>query len=183
MWDQIARSISACVGISIIEQINDASPHNHFTAGPNCRVRESTLGRIDDAGGYPAIRSRIVSPAGVENVEVVIKSAPDDHFIAGPDRGMTDSYRRHVSGSCGCPSIRAGIVSPASVQRNTIYAAPDDHLTAGPHRSVESRPSGALVVLVAIQVSVPGSYLPPVLSIAEPSSTPDDHFMPVQTAV
>ena len=54
-------------------------------------MRESTLGRIADAGGYPAIRSRIVSPAGVENVEVVIKSAPDDHFIAGPERGMPGS--------------------------------------------------------------------------------------------
>ena len=54
-------------------------------------MRESTLGRIADAGGYPAIRSRIVSPASVENVEVVIKSAPEDHFIAGPDRRMPGS--------------------------------------------------------------------------------------------
>lgn len=87
-----ARIVSAAgVGISIIQQINPASPHNHFAAGPNCRVRESTLGRIADAGGYPAIRFRIVSSAGVENVEVVIKSAPDDHFIAGPDRRMPGS--------------------------------------------------------------------------------------------
>ena len=87
-----ARIVSAAgVGSSIIEQIKGASPHNHFAAGPNCRVRESTLGRIADAGGYPAIRARIVSAAGVENVEVVIKSAPDDHFIAGPDRRMPES--------------------------------------------------------------------------------------------
>src|SRR4029077_20642546 len=125
---------SACVGTSIIDQINDSSPHNHFIAGPNCPVRESTLGRIADAGGYPAIRSRIVPAAGVENVEVVIKSAPDDHFIAGPDRRMPGSHRRRVSGSCGCPSIRAGIVFPASVQRKTTTAAPYNHLTAAPNR-------------------------------------------------
>ena len=87
-----ARIVSAAgVGISIIQQINPASPHNHFAAGPDGRMRESTLGRIANAGGYPAIRSRIVSPAGVENVEVVIKYAPEDNLIAGPERRMPGS--------------------------------------------------------------------------------------------
>ena len=40
-----------------------------------------------------------------------------------------------------------------------------------------SRPVGALVVLVAVQVSVLGLYLPPVLKISDcTKSSPDDHF-------
>ena len=38
------------------------------------------------------------------------------------------------------------------------------------------RAGGALVVLVAVQLSVPGLYLPPVLKPRASSSTPDDHF-------
>ena len=40
-----------------------------------------------------------------------------------------------------------------------------------------SRALGALVVLVAVQVSVPGLYLPPVLKALLPlASAPDDHL-------
>ena len=35
--------------------------------------------------------------------------------------------------------------------------------------------SGALVVLVAVQVSVPGLYLPPVFR-SDANAAPDDHF-------
>ena len=42
-------------------------------------------------------------------------------------------------------------------------STPDDHFTAGPYGRVNSRPVGALVVLVAVQLSVAGLYLPPVL--------------------
>ena len=38
------------------------------------------------------------------------------------------------------------------------------------------RAAGALVVLVAVQLSVPGLYLPPVFKLASPQSAPDDHF-------
>ena len=42
---------------------------------------------------------------------------------------------------------------------------------------MKSRPAGALVVLVAVQLSVLGLYLPPVFKKLLPvSSTPDDHF-------
>ena len=42
----------------------------------------------------------------------------------------------------------------------------------------ESRPAGALVVLVAVQLSVPGLYLPPVfkMKLIAIMSAPDDHF-------
>ena len=41
-------------------------------------------------------------------------------------------------------------------------SAPDDHFTAGPHCRVRLSAVGALVVLVAVQLSVLGLYLPPV---------------------
>ena len=58
------------------------------------------------------------------------------------------------------------------------HSAPDDHFTAGPDcRVIRLGQSGALVVLVAVQLSVPGLYLPPVLkSLLHVSPAPDDHF-------
>ena len=93
----------------------------------------------------------------------VISSAPDDHFTAGPDCRVKLSGSGRVGGAGGCPTIRARIVSPASVQEVTaVISTPDDHFTAGPDCRVRSRPAGALVVLVAVQLSVLGLYLPPV---------------------
>ena len=43
-----------------------------------------------------------------------------------------------------------------------VDAAPDDHFTASPDCRVMYRTSGALVVLVAVQLFVLGLYLPPV---------------------
>ena len=59
---------------------------------------------------------------------------------------------------------RAGIVSPAGVRNAAVAkAAPDDHFTCQSKLpSAGTRASGALVVLVAVQVSVLGLYLPPV---------------------
>ena len=92
------------------------------------------------------------------------KSAPDDHFTAGPHRRVNVSASGRVGGARGCPTIRAGIVSPAGVQiaERCHVSAPDDHFTAGPDCRVDDRPAGALVVLVAVQLSVLGLYLPPV---------------------
>ena len=55
---------------------------------------------------------------------------------------------------------------------------PDNHPAAGPDGGVPDRAEGALVVLVAVQLSVPGLYLPPVLKILAKftKTTPDDHF-------
>ena len=83
----------------------------------------------------------------------------------------------------GCPTIRAGIVSPAGVKIGAgAKATPDDHFTAGPHRRVMYRALGALVVLVAVQLSVLGLYLPPVFRSWE--SPPQTIIsLPVHTAV
>ena len=105
-------------------------------------------------------------------------SAPDDHFTAGPDCRVIASGRGRVGRAGGCPTICAGIVSPASVQKaRSRSSAPDDHFTAGPDCRVNDRAVGALVVLVAVQLSVLGLYLPPVFEPRSDHSTPNDHFI------
>ena len=65
----------------------------------------------------------------------------------------------------GCPTVGVGIISPAgvSVESDAHLSAPDDHFIARrPHCGMKARPVGAPVVLVAVQLSVPGLYFPPV---------------------
>ena len=42
------------------------APDDHFSAGPDCRMKVSGSGRIGGAGGCPTFGAGIVSPAGVE---------------------------------------------------------------------------------------------------------------------
>ena len=156
-----------------------STPDDHFTAGPDCRVNASASGRVGRAGGCPTIRAGIVSPAGVQTV-AAINSAPNDHFTAGPDCRVTVSGRGRVGRAGGCPTIRAGIVSPAGVQivHRHIHPKRSFHcrsrLPCDTHRAV-----GALVVLVAVQLSVLGIVSPAgVRRLPVPStvSAPDDHF-------
>ena len=72
-----------------------------------------------------------------------------------------------------------------SLDNRVCISAPNDHFTAGPDCRVSvSGQSGALVVLVAVQLSVPGRYLPPVfkpwLLLTPPQTI---IILPVQTAV
>ena len=55
-------------------------------------------------------------------------------------------------------------IPPAGVREvlTSLASTPDDHFTAGPDCRVMYRAVGALVVLVAVQLSVLGLYLPPV---------------------
>ena len=72
-----------------------------------------------------------------------------------------------------------GAVSPAGVQNAHAHLTPPQTIISLPVQTAvwKSRAEGALVVLVAVQLSVLGLYLPPVLKILPPSeSTPDDHF-------
>ena len=117
-------------------------------------------------------------PAGVQIASTAIPSAPDDHFAAGPHCRVKVSASGRVGGAGGCPTVGAGIVSPAGVQKAADdHSAPDDHFAAGPNcRVIRLGPAGALVVLVAVQLSVLGLYLPPVFKTAAAISAPDDHF-------
>ena len=91
-----------------------------------------------------------------------------------------------VGGAGGCPTVRAGIVSPAGVQNGRSR-----HIR--PRRSFrcrsrlpcdQTRAAGALVVLVAVQLSVLGLYLPPVLKCDAATVPPQTIIsLPVQTAV
>ena len=85
-----------------------------------------------------------------------------------------------VGGTRSCPAIGGGIVSSASIKIHLgtpSVAAPDNHFTARPHCGVIDASSGAFVVLVAVQLSVLGLYLPPVFTMEDVIiSAPDDHF-------
>ena len=154
-WDCICRRCSNRLTAVI-------RPRRSFHCRSTLPCDSIGRGRIGGAGGCPTIRAGIVSAAGVQIVSC--RSAPDDHFAAGPDCRVTVSGIGRVGGAGGCPTIGAGIVSAAGVQSAAlVISAPDDHFTAGPHCCVTVRPAGALVVLVAVQLSVLGLYLPPVL--------------------
>ena len=71
----------------------------------------------------------------------------------------------------GCRTRCSGAVSAAGVQIACRHSsAPDDHfISLSVHTAVcTARAAGALVVLVAVQLSVPGLYLPPVFKCCRP---------------
>jgi hypothetical protein len=103
-----------------------SAPNDHLTAGPDCRMILSNLGRVGRAGSCPTIRAGIVSAAGVEPRGT--RSAPNNHFPAGPYCGVIRSALGRVGGAGSCPTIHARIVSTAG----DAVAAPDNHFTAGP---------------------------------------------------
>ena len=85
-----------------------------------------------------------------------------------------------IGGAGSCPTIGARVISAAGVERiASIPTAPDDHLTTGPDRRVIYRALGALLMLVAAQLSVPGLYLPPEQTFKFIPTAPDDHFTTV----
>ena len=157
------------------------TPDDHFTAGPYCRVNGSGSRRISRAGRRPTIRARIVSATGV----ITKLSTPDDHFIPGPHCRVTEPRRWRVGCASGYPAIRTGIVSPAVLKSLS---------PCHPRRSFQcrsrlpcdaSRPTGALVVLVAVQLSVLGIVSSARVEIEIAAIRPPQTIisLPVQTAV
>jgi hypothetical protein len=74
------------VGTGIISAAGAvATPDDHFTVGPHCRVPVAGRGRVGRSGGCPAVRAGIISATGVQRIGTVT-SAPDDHFVASPYR-------------------------------------------------------------------------------------------------
>jgi hypothetical protein len=45
--------------------LTQATPNNHFTTRPDCRVPEAGFRRVNDTGRRPTIRDGIISPTGV----------------------------------------------------------------------------------------------------------------------
>jgi hypothetical protein len=144
-------------------RLTNPTPNDHFTAGPHCRVPVSDRGRIGCAGGCPTIRTGIVSAAVVQIARWVVVPAPNDHFTAGPHCRVSPTAGGRVGQAGGYPTIRVGIVSAAAVQA-AIMISTQTIISLPVQTAVwPDLPVGALVKLVAIQLSVLGLYLPPVL--------------------
>ena len=79
-----------------------------------------------------------------------------------------------------CPQY----LPPVSKKSNPPGVPPQAIISLPVHTAVwEERAAGALVVLVAVQLSVPGSYRPPVFKKPAPLSPPQTIIsLPVQTA-
>ena len=148
----------------------------------------SAEGRVGRVGGHPSIRGRDVFPVGVKFPLMPPAINSTQTIISLP-----------VQTACAYRAVGALVVLVA-VQRSVLdrisrrclrsdrhyISAPNDHFTAGPHCRVKLRPVGVLVVFVGVQLSVLGLYLPPVLREKKwvaVDPTPNDHLMPVQTAV
>ena len=99
------------------------------------------------------------------------RSAPDDHFTADPDCRVTASGSGRVGCAGGYPTIRTGIVFAAGVPLSSLRPKRSFHCRSK-LPCEKYRAEGAFVVLVAVQLSVLGLYLPPLFA----KSTPNDHF-------
>src|SRR4051812_2555027 len=126
-------------------ELTIATPDDHFTVGPYCRVTPSSSGRISGGGRCPTVAARVISPAGGGNHQTVrgLTPTPDNHFITGPYCRVKISGSRRIGSAGGCPTIRAWIVSAAGVSRVAlVIPTPDDHFTAGPDCRVNSSVCG-----------------------------------------
>src|SRR5262245_59849187 len=73
---------------------------------------------------------------------------------------------------------------PPALQQVSARAPPQTIISLPVHTAVwPPRAEGALVVSVAVQLSVPGLYLPPVLSLEAPPPPQTIISLPVHTAV
>ena len=164
-----------------------AAPDDHFTAGPHCCVISSASGRFGRAGRCPSVRAGIISAAGVQIADTV-KSAPDNHFAAGPDCCV---MRRAAGALVVLVAVQLSVLGSYlppvfEIAAECVDSAPDDHFAASSRLPCDqSRASGALVVLVAVQLSVLGSYLPPVFKTSKLRLSPPQTIisLPVHTAV
>ncbi len=145
-------------------------------------MRVSCGGRVGRAGSCPAVRVGIISAAGVK-LSDVSSSAPDDHLAAVPHCHVKFSAIGRAGRAGGYPAIGNGVISAAGVRKAAVKSAPDDHFGCRSTLPCETlEPAGALVVLMAVQLSVLGLYLPPVFRKLEleqsglHTSAPDDHF-------
>src|SRR5439155_20122547 len=80
-----------------------ATPNDHFTAAPYCRVTVSGLRRVSSASGCPTIRAGTISAAGVHIAALIAIRCPtpDEHLTAGPHRRVLESPLGRVGGAGG----------------------------------------------------------------------------------
>src|SRR5262245_16643723 len=126
----------------------------------------SFRGRVGGGCGCPTVGAGVVSPAGIEP-HPRGTAAPDDHFTAGPHCCVSSSGSGRSGRAGRRPRVRARVISAAGVEIDEVGEAavsPPHTIISLPLQTAVCtlRPAGALVVLVAVQLSVLGLYLPPV---------------------
>ena len=88
------------------EARSNSAPDDHFTAGPDCRVKVSRRGRVGGAGGCPTICSWDCTPAGVRSrCRTPIRPRRSFRCRSTPPCERSTSGRIGRAG--GCPSIRS----------------------------------------------------------------------------
>src|SRR5439155_21692747 len=95
-----SRAVPAA-GVQLQEIFISAAPDDHFTASPDCRVRDSGGRGVGGGRGYPTISAGTISPAGVKWERGNLISTPDDHLTAGPHCCVIAAGIGRVRGSGG----------------------------------------------------------------------------------
>ena len=96
-------------------QVNESTPDDHLTAGPDSGVILPAVWRIRRASSGPTICAGVVSSASFQ-IGKTIETSPDDHHITGPNRSVMITFRGSVSRADRHPTIRDWIVHPAGAQ-------------------------------------------------------------------
>ena len=166
----IAAGIIAAAGVQKTDVVAPA-PDDHFGTGPYCGVTGSAVGRVSRTRGCPTVGNGIISLA----------------------TGRW-CWRRCWTCTCGCSPCACGTwrdklcAACLAVTRNS-----SSYQQVHPRRSFRCRSTlpcertghGTPVVLVGVQLLVPGLYLPPVFKFTGPSAAPPQTIisLPVHTAV
>ena len=96
---------------------NNPAPHNHFTAGPDCRVTDRPAGALVVLVAVQLSVPGLYLPP-VFTIAAAVVSAPDDHFTASPHCCVSVTGSRRISSAGGYPGVGAGIVSPSGVEKD-----------------------------------------------------------------
>ena len=96
----------------------------------------------------------IVSAAGIQLEGA--DPAPHNHFAAGPDCGMNFPANGCVGRAGSCPSVGNRVISPSCVSNWVLRHPKRSFRCQSTLPCDERRLSGALILLVAVQLSVLG---------------------------
>ena len=153
-----------------------STPDNHFTSGPDCGVLGSAVGAFVGTRSMSScsVLGSYFPPVFKDRSDVVT-AAPDNHFTCRSTRRYENiEQQARCMVLVGCPTICRRIVSASSVQTACCPSYPPQTIISLPVHNccVISSALGALVVLVGVQLSVLGLYLPPVFKYIEAPSYP-----------
>ena len=180
----IRAGIVSPTGVQIGVAYISIRPRRSFRCQSTLPCEVSGRGRVGGAGGCPTIRARIVSPAGVQNGGRSIHPRRSFHCRS---RLPCESLGQWARWWCWwlsnypCRDCISRRCSKSSCRYN--HPRRSFHCRSRPPCEILG-PEGALVVLVAVQLSVLGLYLPPVLTSQRIRPSPQMIIsLPVHTAV